>query len=202
MNRHLLSVILCTGFATSSYAQCVKLGVKAGLNSSTLTTFVSALDTDKISRKQGLHLGATANLAFSRYFSVQSELLFAEQGAKAASDSKFTYNLNYLNLPVLGRFTVKGFFLESGPQLNFLLAAHNKHNEYSRDIRAGMKPVTLGYAAGLGYGFSNGIQLGARYHADITKPFNYYVSEDASLNGRAPRNSTFQLYAGYVLPCF
>lgn len=190
----ILSLLLGTA---SAQAQGVRFGLKAGVNYSTLSELVSPLDTDRLARKPGLLVGGTANFAIDQRFSVQPELLFSMQGAQADANSDFKYNLNYLSLPVVGRLKVGGLFLEAGPQLGFLLSAHNKQGAYSRDIRAGMKKLDLGYAAGVGYALSDKIEVGFRYQGGVSKIFNYYISEDATLGNRTPRNSTLQVHVGY-----
>jgi Outer membrane protein beta-barrel domain len=183
----------------SAQAQSVRFGLKAGVNYSTLTSIISPLDTDRLARKPGLLIGGTANFAINQRFSVQPELLFSMQGAQASSNSDFKYNLNYLSLPIIGRLKVSGLFFEAGPQLGLLLSAHNKQNAYSRNIQPGMKKLDLGYAAGLGYALSDNIEVGFRYQGGVSKIFDYYISEDASLDNRTPRNSTLQVHIGYQL---
>lgn len=183
--------------AASAQAQSVRFGLKAGANYSTLTSIVSAYDTDRLGRKLGLLVGGTANFAVSQRFSVQPELLFSMQGAQAASNNGFKYNLNYLSLPVVGRVKVDGFFVEAGPQIGFLLSAHTEYGAYSRNIRPGMKKLDLGYVAGLGYALSDKLELGFRYQGGISRIFNYYISEDATLADPIPRNTMLQVHLGY-----
>jgi long-subunit fatty acid transport protein len=191
----LLACLLLSGVSTR--AQSVRLGLKAGANYSGLTSVVSPYDADRLARKAGLLVGATASFAINQRFSVQPELLFSMQGAQAASNGDFKYNLNYLSLPVVGRLKVGGLFLEGGPRLGFLLSAHNQHGTYSRNIRPGMKKLDLGYAAGLGYMLSDNLEVGFRYQGGVSRIFNYYISEDAALADPIPRNSTLQVHVGY-----
>jgi hypothetical protein len=85
----------------STYAQ-VSFGVKAGYNSAS----VSTEDNAGTSRLSGFHAGVIADLSLAESFSLQPQLLYSAKGIKfkdvdlSGNESKVSFKLNYLELPV------------------------------------------------------------------------------------------------------
>lgn len=123
-----LAVILLT---SGAYAQSVKFGVKAGLNVSTFT----GDDSDEAESLTGFHVGGVAEIKFTDKFSLQPELLYSTQGAKASVsgiEGGVAYNadikakVSYINLPVMAKYyVIPGLSLEAGPQVGFKVDAEN-----------------------------------------------------------------------------
>ena len=105
-------------------AQDVHFGVKGGVNVSQLH-FNDNISSDS---KVGLNLGVLAHIhTYSKNWAIQPELFYSMEGAKNVDNSGVTYNLNYLNVPVLLQYMFEnGFRLEGGPQIGFLLSANTK----------------------------------------------------------------------------
>ena len=83
----LAALVLC--FTVN--AQGVDLGLKAGMN---LSTF-SGDDTDDLSSKIGIHIGAVANIAISEVFSVQPEVVYSAQGAEYENSDGYDGEFNW-----------------------------------------------------------------------------------------------------------
>src|SRR5450759_4227685 len=99
-------------------AQDVHFGVKGGLNISQL----HFSDNTSTNSKAGLHLGVLAHIHLTKTWAIQPEFFYSMEGAKNVGNSGVTYNLNYLNVPVLLQYMFEnGFRLEGGPQIGFLL---------------------------------------------------------------------------------
>ncbi len=107
-----------------------EFGIKSGVN---LSRYFSDNPYD-YSLKAGFYAGGFLNLSIGEIFRFQPEVLFALQGTSIKFDdvripfSTNTYDAKYsinefsLSLPLLIRiYTSKGFFLESGPHLDFIL---------------------------------------------------------------------------------
>ncbi len=147
----------------------VAFGIKGGVNVSTIhvENGVTAGDVDG---KVGFHAGGLAHIHVNKYFALQPEILYSNQGYKyTLANQSSRINLHYINLPVLGQFMVgDGFRLETGPQLGILAAASQKAGKTSTDIKDNMKPVEASWVFGLGYVTPSGFGVDARYNLGIS----------------------------------
>lgn len=143
-------------------------GVKAGAN---FYQFGGEDGSDIESQKMkvGFNLGGFVNLALSEQFSIQPELLFSSQGTMQKSgEAKVTWNLNYINIPVMAQYnTASGFYAETGPEIGFLMSAKAKvkvdGESDSEDIKDQFKGFNFSWGLGAGYKLSSGLGIGARY---------------------------------------
>jgi hypothetical protein len=178
--------ILLFVFASSlivSQAQ-VKFGGKLGLN---LASF-SGDDADNLKSKLGFNIGAFAQIPIAETFAFKPELVFSTQGAKSDDDNDDSkLNVNYLNLPLLGKYTTSsGFFAETGPQIGFLLSAKAKSSDVDVDVKDQFKGTDFAWAFGIGYEMpESGFGLNLRYNLGLS---NIPDADDASF-----KNSVFQL---------
>jgi Outer membrane protein beta-barrel domain len=146
-------------------AQKAHFGVKGGVNISQLHYNNNTTTASKV----GLHLGVLAHFHASKTWAIQPELLYSQEGAK---NPGVTYNLNYLNVPVLVQYMFNnGFRLEGGPQIGFLLNAKTKAGNVTADYN-GFKSTAFSIPLGLGYLTSSGVGLDARYVFGISNIFD------------------------------
>jgi hypothetical protein len=126
-------LIVALGASTFANAQNIKLGVKGGLNTSTISGFDKVIglldDLDEAiegieigdvstSYKLGFHLGVVAQYESGNFF-LQPELLFSQIGLSTKIEGKSERgNLNYLQLPVYA-----GYKTSVGDGLDLLLGA-------------------------------------------------------------------------------
>lgn len=141
-------------------AQDVHFGVKGGINVSQLHF------NDNISseNKAGVHLGILAHIhTSSKTWAIQPELFYSMEGAKNVDNSGVTYNLNYMNVPVLIQYLFEnGFRLEGGPQIGFLLSANRKGGGVTVEDKR-FKSTAFSIPLGIGYLTSSGLGFDARY---------------------------------------
>ncbi len=178
MKKIFLATLLLVFIATS-YAQ-INIGVKAGLNRYALTG-------DDKSYKNGLHIGAFAQIPITELLVVQPELLFSAEGNEfEENDIKFGQYLNYVNIPVMLRVNTKGgFYAEAGPQFGFLLSAKYKETgSPSEDIKKFFKGSNLSIGAGFGYQFKMGLGVGARYNFGLANIYSENNFETKSTGGQ------------------
>jgi hypothetical protein len=147
----------------------VTFGVKGGVNFATL----GGDDADELEGKKsntGFYLGGTVNIPISSNFAFQPELIYsANQGMEfRESPLELNYNLGYLNIPLMLQYRNSGFIAEVGPQIGFLMSAKAKFTDGTttdeEDIKDSFKSTDFGINLGLGYQFSNGFGLNARYN--------------------------------------
>lgn len=203
------ALLMCAGVMAQT--EKVKLGVKAGLNVSSLTFDENELDS---SSKNGFTAGLMAEIPLAKNFSVQPELLYSQQGMKLSysdpevenSHYKSTIALNYINIPVMLKYyVVKGLSLQAGPQVGILLKANNKYQDnflgYDNHEKMDLKEYSNGIDAsvnfGIGYQFVDKLYVDARYNMsynnvfkDVTANTNYVINSDM-------KNRIFQITVGY-----
>jgi len=158
-------VILAFLFATTTtFAQKVVFGVKAGANVSNFT----GGNFDQVDKKAlvGFHGGAYLNFSFVG-FAIQPELMISTQGAKIDSVSgSYDWKVTYVTLPVMAQYRAPGgFFIEAGPQVGFKIS----DNIENKTIENFAKDLDLSAAAGLGFKAKRGFGLGARYTVGLSK---------------------------------
>ena len=205
----LLIYTLFLGVTVMAQTEKVKLGVKAGLNISSLTFDESELNS---SNKTGFTAGVMVEIPLAKNFSIQPELLYSQQGTKISfSDSevtnshyKSTIDLNYLNIPVMLKYYVlKGLSVQAGPQIGILLKANNKYqdnflgyeNRESFDLKEYSTGIDTSVNLGLGYQFKDKFYTDLRYNISYSNVFkegdvNHFINNDM-------KNRVFQITIGY-----
>lgn len=164
-------------------AQSAQLGIKAGVNASSIKVSGS---TD-FESKAGFYAGGLAHVHITPHFAVQPELVFSMEGGK---NGNLIRRQNYIDLPVLAQYmTNTGFRLQTGPQLGFLVSAKNKMGNVEVDVKDGMKAADLSWSFGASYLSKMGLGVDARYNLGITN-----VNESESPEAR---NMVFQVGAFY-----
>jgi hypothetical protein len=166
MKKILLAAVVTVLGLLNVKAQEIKLGVKAGLNFSS----ISGNYTVKPETVTAFNFGVLAEIPITKKFSFQPEALFSGQGFAINKD---VVALNYLNIPLMGKYYVtKGLSLEAGPQIGFLLSAKQE----SVNVKDSFRSLDYGVNVGVGYKLNNGLNFGVRYNAglsDISKTTNF-----------------------------
>ena len=136
-------------------------GVRGGIS-------ITTLRGDGYNAKPGLHLGGFANIPLQSSFSLQPELYFSTQGAKWEVEGKT--ELSYLNIPLLAKYrTASRFFGETGPQVGFMLSAHDTFDGEKEDVKEYLNTTDFSWAFGAGYQLNSQISLNLRYNLGLSK---------------------------------
>lgn len=175
-------------------AQNMTYGAKAGVNIANLNpkddfTFKSLL---------GVHVGVFGNYAINEKFAIQPELFFSTGGGKwkynyttnptvgvemRSSSAAVAYDVtgeiktSSITLPVMLQYKIiDAFYVEVGPQYNFLLSIKESINGgEDDDIKDSYKTGTFGFGIGVGYdlsAFAPGLKVGLRYSGDLSEMNN------------------------------
>lgn len=209
MPKIILTLLLIVGFAGAANAQTsirkrsmgssgtTSFGVKAGATSSDLVG-TNATNDESI---YGFHAGIFTNITLAPHFSFQPELLYSQKGARqpiiTLPDEFVTRRFHYLDIPLALHFNAGGFFLETGPQIGFLVLAQDTYNTTRTTInRNNFKTADIGYLVGLGFERKTGLGFGARYNGEFSN-VNQSVIVGAVTYQQRARNSAFQLYLTY-----
>jgi hypothetical protein len=161
MKKGLLLFVCAISIATITQAQ-VRFGFKAGANLANITG-----DVDGTKMKFGFNVGGVAKISVSESFSVQPELVYSSQGAKA-EEGDGAIKLNYINLPIMAQYNTGGFVLEAGPQFGFLMSAKLDDGDDETDIKDGLKGLDLGLGFGAGYQTESGFGVNARFNLGLS----------------------------------
>ena len=188
--------VVSLSIAHAQSIQSVKFGAKAGVNFANLV----GDDVEDASMRTSFHVGGVVDLMISDKFSFQPELLYSSQGARYKYDEngfdvEQTLKLDYLNLPLMGKFHVtEEFSLHVGPQIGFLLAANAKIESegitVEDDVKDFIKDIDFGVNLGAGYKLPSGLFFDARYNIGLS---NLPDEGDDKV-----RNSVIQVSVGYL----
>ena len=184
-------LLLVAAVFTVSFAQAqggIKLGLKAGGN----LTSVTGDNTDEAEHKGGFHVGGFLDYGVSEMVSIRPELLYSVKGTKFSEDGEeMNWNFNYIDVPVLARINAGNLFFEFGPTLSFLVKSEIEIDDLTVDVSDEMNKVDFGYAAGLGYNFTEKVGLGLRYNGGLS---NIFEDSEGDV-----RNSAFMLSLSYTI---
>ncbi len=137
-------------------------------------------------------LGNTITVEPGLYYSQKGYKLKGELNVKGVSvlgvNAKAQLQLNYIDLPVLLKVNLGGIQLFAGPQISYLMDANLKASagalgfnllSYKVPVKSQFNKWDAGATAGIGYQFSNGLNLQASYDygfskVDANKQFDAY----------------------------
>jgi opacity protein-like surface antigen len=205
MKKVILSAIaiFTIGFAN---AQKAEFGIKGGFNSSNFSG-----DTGRVDFKSrvGFNVGAFVAINLSEKFTLQPEILYSTQGAKAVNVSALyddviytgdvKFNLSYINIPVMIKYYVADKFnFEAGPQIGFLTSAKTStkldgsSQTVDEDIKDSFESVDFGLNFGAGYDFTENVSAGIRYNLGLAN-----ISKTQSVDNSKIHNNVFSLSLEY-----
>lgn len=180
-----------------------RFGIKAGVNSAKLSvkddSYANPAFAPETNHKTSFHAGAFVNIPLGGNFRLQPELIWSGQGSKMQQETSTTtgtgttitkYNfeedLHYVNLPIMLQLqSPGGFYIETGPQLSYLVDAKQKgRSPISTTDETDLDPVRdnfdIAWAAGVGYNTRIGLGIGARYNYGLRN----IVKESSSGNSQ------------------
>ena len=119
MKKFLLVAAIAALSVTTSNAQGISIGAKAGLNLAN----VNGNDAEGAEGRTSFHIGGVVNLEISELFAIQPEVIYSAQGftetinIPLGGTLEVTNKLDYLNIPILADITVvEGLSIQAGPQ--------------------------------------------------------------------------------------
>jgi hypothetical protein len=199
-----LALILFAGisFATARAQGQFQFGVKGGLNVSNVTVS-NGFNGYSYSSLANFNAGVFFKIPVAvRGLSIQPEVYYSGQGFRSndGSTGEYSEHVNYLNIPVLAKYTWPGgFFLETGPQLGLKLNAKDKENGVSTDISSAYNGADFSWVVGIGFKIpQTPVGFDFRYNTGILNVANdsYYGN---GYGQYAVRNDVFQIDLNIVL---
>ncbi|WP_375447019.1 porin family protein [uncultured Fibrella sp.] len=187
---------------TDAKAQArVRTGIKGGLSASTLQ--FNEVDFSNRKERIGFHAGIFTQIPVGSAFAIQPELLYVNKGASTNSrilgqDNNYSFNLNYIDLPVLATFKLgDAVEIQAGPYASYLL---NSGVSSSGIVNSALNlnadqfnRVDYGLAGGLNVYFGQ-VLLGVRYTQGLQKIANTTASQAVFSNAK---NGVGLLSIGY-----
>ena len=154
-----------------------RFGIKAGVNLAKLRPSDFATNEPHTNFKSTFNAGAFVNVPLGTGgFAVQPEAMYSRQGSKmkitttvgtVTTSNSIEQDLGYVNVPVMLQWKSKGgFYVETGPQVGFLIAAQqegpgtNAETENKEDFES----VDFAWGTGVGYLSRIGLGIGGRYN--------------------------------------
>src|SRR5882672_6408902 len=145
-----------------TYAQ-TNMGIKGGLNFST----IHPEGNSNPDLRTGFHVGMLWHVPLGQGIAFQPELVYSLQGATLSNNEKL--NLGYINAPFLLQVMVgRGFRLEAGPQLGFLISARTQSGNTLENVRQSYKTIDAALAVGFGFLGRTGLGFDARYNYGLS----------------------------------
>ncbi|PWN68550.1 PorT family protein [Chryseobacterium phosphatilyticum] len=167
----------------------IELIPKAGINIATQS--VKNLDGEKSKTSFQAGLGVNIQTGLSN-FSIQPEVNFISKGAKIKNNfGNQTYNFNYIEIPVLAKYSFGPLYVNAGPSIGFLMGKNDK-------IKAAYgktKTVDFGLQMGAGVAIPAGpgkVIVDGRYNLGLTN-----ISDEKGVN---VKNRGFAISLGYAIP--
>jgi hypothetical protein len=182
------AALVAVGLMATTTAQAqerTRMGIKGGLSASTLQ--FDNVDFSDRKERLGFHAGVFTQVPLGSAFAIQPELLYVNKGASSGyrslgQDSRASFNLNYVELPVLATLKLGTTAeLQAGPYVDYLL------NSNVSNTGGGLGNSTINLAADqfnrLDYGLAGGLNvyfgqllLGLRYTQGLQRIANTTAS--------------------------
>lgn len=209
--KYLISTAFTLLLMTIGYGQKTKFAVKGGLNLSNTRFSViqngqeldrSFYGHDKYKNRAAFYLGGSAEFLLKpnkdKTSSIQVELLYSKQGSTYNfSDSKKTFELDQINLPIVLKYPLfNNFFILGGGYLGHVINAQESwsNNDIKHQIE-GYHNFDSGLILGLEYKFKFGLFIESRYMyglSDVSK----VEFPDSNIEW-VYKNRVFQIGVGY-----
>lgn len=185
------ALFICTIIEVYSQNVDSNIGIKAGYNLAS----VSFDGEGETGQRHSFHVGLYGETFLNNYLSVQSELLYSQQGYEIKfNNATFTQKLNYINLPIVMKvYPSKNIFIEVGPQIG-LAITHKEEFTSSYDlieVSQEFEPNNFDWGINFGGGVktNSGVSFGVRYHLGLGD-----IYEENS-----PHNRVWQFSVGFSL---
>ena len=206
----LCAVALISGLTIAqaqSDSKAVQLGVKGGLNSST----ISGDDIGELKSRTSFNAGLVAEIPISERVSFQPEVFYSGQGFDIQendqdnifdTDDNVEYQLDYIQVPLLLKvYLVEGLSVEAGPQFGFKIheeidfEPNNDGGDIEIDSNdSNIKDLDTGIALGTAYKFDNGFFLSGRYTFGLTNIFE----DGTAFENVDAKNNVWQFCLGFM----
>jgi len=195
MKKIILLAVFALGLSSLSAQVSFKPGLRAGLNFAKITQTESTSKTD-------FYIAGFGELKLTKYYTLQPEISYSNQGAKDINLGYYDYNtssyvieekdfsVSYISFAVINKFTFNDKFnFHVGPTIDF----QSGKNVYTNS------DVDLAFVLGLGYNVTPNLAIEGRVKKGIIDILesDYHYSNSAN-SGSYNTNFLFQLGLSYT----
>ena len=191
MKKLLSAIVVAMTFGTlTANAQSVEIIPKVGINLSNQA--IKDINGEK--SKLGFQGGVGFNFATGKGgFSIQPELNFVNKGMamKTTANKKENFNMSYLELPVLAKYSLGPIYVNAGPSVGLRVG----QNKLVKNELGTTKKIDFGVQFGAGLALPAGpgkFIVDARYSLGL--------SNISNVNGTNIKNRGFMASIGYAIP--
>jgi len=167
----LFIAIFIAGIANAQHSSSpighVNIGIKGGVN----VYEVHNDNNNEFNPRIGYNFGLLGHVHAGGHFAIQPEIVYSAQGEKYTVGAETTkYNLDYINVPILLQYMFdKGFRIQAGPQVGFLVSAKSENSTGTVDYKDDIESIDFALSMGVsyihppsGFGFDARYNLGLR----------------------------------------
>lgn len=198
----LLMVVLCGAIG---HAQSFQLGVKGGVNFSSLKVD-PALDYSNPDSRLGIHLGVFGQMEIGDQLIFQPELMFQQEGAKFEDNEEIERaKLGYIAIGAGLKYEIlENINLMIIPQIGFLSGGEFEEEDKVENVTEAIgssevvKGTNLALGFGGGYTFDSGLEISARYNFGLTdtnddpREFGFFEP------GQSVKTRSLMISVGYI----
>lgn len=166
----LTAVFVLFAFAQIEAQVTFKPGIRAGLNLSHFSKgdgytyyynedlynpYINNNNNDgDFSSKPGFYVGFIGELHLTKYYTLQPEVVYSNQGSKVKTPlgNEFNLDVSYLSVGIVNKFTFNNFNIHLGPSVDIEVDSN-----FDTD-----NDLDLGFQLGAGYNFTKNLGLEAR----------------------------------------
>ena len=184
--KNFIITVFTALLTTTTFAQGIDLGIKAG------ATFANLTGATDASTKTGFVGGAFLTIKFSDKIAIQGDLLYSQQGAKLELDD---INLNYINFPIVFKYyIIKRINIQAGPQFGTVV------NDNLGEVfgpNGDFNYFDITGIVGIGIDLPLNLRITGRYGFGLSEFYfsefeNFIVTKETNT-----KNSVFSLTAGF-----
>lgn len=164
MKKILLLCATALMVTVAASAQGWAWGPKVGVNFSTLNS------VPDVKLREGISAGVFFESVATNWFVIEGDLLFSMQGFKADDELDTKVRLNYISMPIVGKYyVIDGLNLQMGAAFDYLIHSGIKNDgEGDVDIDGDFNKFNIQFIAGMAYDFDFGMVLEGRYCYGLT----------------------------------
>ncbi|MEP7253831.1 MAG: porin family protein [Ginsengibacter sp.] len=193
MKKIFLSAIILCCFGLCGKAQNTRVGVKGGINVSSLNATGNG-GTFASDSKIGFYAGAVAQIGIAQNFAFEPEIMYSLLGARYKYlNVTIRRDLGYIAIPLLVAYVKEGLSLVAGPQISFLISAKDKGSNISADVKDGFNTAEFSGVVGVGYTTLSGFGFDARYQLGLSD------IQKGNTTGFKLKNNNFQFGIHYLI---
>jgi hypothetical protein len=163
-----------------------QFGIKGGVNLADVKTDLYPNHDFKLDFNAGLF----AHIHLSPHLALQPEVVYSRQGFKQqqTSNREIDMKLGYINIPLLVQYMNRGFRLETGPQIGFLLNGKAKASTGEENkMKDYLKQTDFSWDIGASYLSVLGLGVFGRYDfgiSDVNKNITVAGIQNNEMNNR------------------